>query len=88
MIRLTYVFRKSTGGYKCTKSQEKIYHLMDIGDIEHFAKYSKELETLIQIKRIFSQDIKTESPIFDKFIFFFFFFFLTISRSGRLAENR
>ena len=43
------------GGYKFTKSQEKINHLMHM-DIKIFAKNEKELETQIPTIRIYSQD--------------------------------
>ena len=46
-----------------TKSQEKINHLMYIDDIKLFAKNEKELETLIQIVRTYSQDIGMELSI-------------------------
>ena len=48
--------RKCTAGYKLSKSQEKMY--MD--DIKLFAKNGKELETLTQTVRIYSQDIGME----------------------------
>ena len=50
MMSLTYVLRKCTGGYKFTKSQEKINNLLH--DIKVFAKNEKELEALIQTIRI------------------------------------
>ena len=60
MIPLNYILRKFTAGYKITKSQEKINHLMYLNDIKLFAKNEKKknkLETLIQAVRIYSQDI-------------------------------
>ena len=47
-------------GYKLSKSQEKISHLMYGDDIKQFAKNEKELETLIQAVRIYRQDIGME----------------------------
>ena len=44
-------------GKKFTNSQEKINHLMYMDDIKMFAKNEKELETLVQTIRIYSQDI-------------------------------
>ena len=41
-------------------SQEKINHQMYMDDIKLFAKYEKELETLIHAVRIYSQDIGME----------------------------
>ena len=49
-----------TAGYKLSRSQEKITHLMYIDDIKLFAKNEKELETLILAVRIYSQDIGME----------------------------
>ena len=47
MMLLNYILMKCPGGYKFTKLQEKIYKLMNTGDIKLFAKNEKELETLI-----------------------------------------
>ena len=52
MIPVYHIFRKCTEGYKFTKSQEKINHVMCMDDIELFAKKKKkkkkkELDTLI-----------------------------------------
>ena len=57
MIPLSNIFKKYTGGYKLTKSQEKNYHLMYINDIKISAKNEKEPETLTQIIRIYNQDM-------------------------------
>ena len=37
MMPLNYILRKCSGGYKLTKSQEKINHLMYVNDIQLFA---------------------------------------------------
>ena len=50
-------------GYKLSKSQEKINHLMYMVDIKLFTKNKKELETLIQTVRIYSQNIGMEFGI-------------------------
>ena len=57
MTPLNHILRKCTAGYKLSKSQEKIDHLMYMEGIKLFAKNEKELETLIQTVRIYSQDI-------------------------------
>ena len=57
MKPLNHRLRKCTAGYKLTKSQEKINHLLYMDDIKLFAKNEKELETLIHALRIYSQDI-------------------------------
>ena len=63
MIPLNLIRRKCTAGYKLSKSQEKINHLMNMENIKLFAKNEKELETLIQTMRIYSQDILMEYGI-------------------------
>ena len=58
MMPLNHILRKCTAG-----SQKKINHLMYMDDIKLFAKNEKELETLIQAVRIYSQDIGMEFGI-------------------------
>ena len=57
---LNHILRKCTAGYKLSKLQGKINHLMYMDDIKLFAKNEKELETLIHAVRIYSQDIGME----------------------------
>ena len=57
MMPLNHILRKCTAGYKLSRSQEKVNHLMYMNDIRLFAKNEKELETLIHRVRIYSQDI-------------------------------
>ena len=52
MMPRKHILRKCTSGYKLSKSQEKINHLMYMDNIKLFRKNEKELETL----RIYSQD--------------------------------
>ena len=63
MMPLNHIFRKCTAGYKLSKLQEKINHLMYMDNIKHFTKNEKELETLIQTVKIFSQNIEMELGI-------------------------
>ena len=49
--------RKYTTWYKLSRSQEKMNPLMYMEDIKLFAKNEKELETLIHVVRIYSQEI-------------------------------
>ena len=63
MMSLNHILRKYAAGYKLSKSQEKINHLMHIDDIKLFAKNEKEQETLIHAVRIYSQDIGKEFGI-------------------------
>ena len=60
MMPLNHILRKCTAGYKLSKSQENINHLMYMDDIKLFAKNEKEVGTLIQTVRIYSQDIGIE----------------------------
>ena len=50
------ILGKYTEGYKFTKSQEKINQIKYRNDTEIFAIKEKELETLMQTIRIYSQD--------------------------------
>ena len=63
MMPFYHILRKCTAGYKLSRSQEKINHLMYMDDIKLFAKKEKELETLIHAIRIYSQDIGMEFGI-------------------------
>ena len=63
MMPLNYILRKCTAGYKLSRSQEKINHLMYMDDIKLFAKNEKELETQIHTVRIYIQDIGMELGI-------------------------
>ena len=63
MMPLNLILRKCTAGYKLSRSQEKINHLMYMDDIKLFAKNEKELETLIHAVRIYSQNIGMEFGI-------------------------
>ena len=53
-MSLKHIPRKCTAGYKLTKSQEKISHLMYMDDINLLAKSEKQLENLIHAVRIYS----------------------------------
>ena len=63
MLPLNHILRKCTAGYKLSRSQEKINHLMYMDDIKLFARNERELETLIHAVRIYSQDIGMEFGI-------------------------
>ena len=63
MMPLKHILRECTGLYKLPKSQGEINHLMYMDDLKLFAKNMKELETLIQAVRIYSQDRGVEFVI-------------------------
>ena len=60
MMPLNHILRKCPAGYKLSRSQEKINHLMYMDDVKLFAKNERKLETLIHAVRIYSQDIGME----------------------------
>ena len=66
MVPFDHILRKCTAGYKLSRSQEKINHIMYMDDVKLLAKQEKELETLIHAGRIHSQDIGMEFGI-DKY---------------------
>ena len=63
MVSFNHILRKSTAGYKLSRSQKKINHLMYLDDIKLFAKNQKGLETLLHPVRIYRQDIGMEFNI-------------------------
>ena len=67
---LNHILRKCTAGYRISRSQEKINHLIYIDDIEQFAKNGKELETLIHAVKLYSQVIGMEFGIAKRAILF------------------
>ena len=60
MMSLNHILRKCTGGYRLHNPQEKIDHLMDMDNIKQFAENEKEFKTLIQVVRIYNDDIGIE----------------------------
>ena len=60
---LNHILRKCTAGYKLSRSQEKVNHLMYMDDIKLFAKNENELEILMHTVRIYSRDIGMEFGI-------------------------
>ena len=63
MMPLNHILRKCTAGYKLSRSQEKVNHLIYMDGIKLFAKNEKELETIIHTVRIYSRDIEIEFDI-------------------------
>ena len=55
--------RKCSAGYKLSRSQEKINHLMYMDGIKLFAKNEEELENQLHTVRTYSQDIEMEFGI-------------------------
>ncbi len=48
MMPHNHILRKCTAGYKLSRTQEKVNHLIYRDDIELFAKNEKELETQLE----------------------------------------
>ena len=58
-----HILKNCTAGYKLSRSQEKLNHLIYIDDFKLCAKNEKELETLIHAVRIYNQDVGMELSI-------------------------
>ena len=63
MIPLTHILRKSKPGYEFFGCGEKINHLLYMDDFKLYSKNEKELDSLIQTIRVFSQGIRMEFGI-------------------------
>ena len=63
MILLNHIYMKCITGYKLSKLQENINHLLYIDDIKLPETKKKKLKTLIQTVTIYSQDIGMEFGI-------------------------
>ena len=60
IMPLNHILKKCFAGFKFSKSQEKINHLVYMGDIKLFTKNEKELKTRIQTIRIYNQVVRME----------------------------
>ena len=58
MLPLTLVLRKMRAGYRLAKDATPINHLLFMDDLKLYGANKDQLDSLIQIVRIFSQDIK------------------------------
>ena len=63
MMLLNHILRRCSAGYKLSRSQENVNHIMYMDDMKLFAKNEKELETLIHTVRMYSWDIGMEFGI-------------------------
>ena len=57
MIPLNHILRKCTAGYKLSRLQEKINHLMYMDNVKLLAKNENELETLLHAVRKYSKNM-------------------------------
>ena len=58
MLPLTLVLRKMRAGYKKTNGMKPINHLLFMDDLKLYGASKDQLDSLVQVVRIFSQDIK------------------------------
>ena len=58
ILPLTLVLRKMTAGYKLAKDMKPINHLLFMDDLKLYETSKDQLDSLVQVVRIFSQDIK------------------------------
>ena len=57
LFPLSMILRKVSAGYEMTKDGCRISHLLFMDDLKLFAKNEKEIDSLVQTVRIFSDDI-------------------------------
>ena len=60
MIPLTLVLRQTKASYELKKGVKKINHLLFMDDLELFAKNEDQINKIVNIVRIFLEDIKME----------------------------
>ena len=58
MLSLSLVLRKVRAGYKLAKERRPINHLLFMDDLKLYGASKDQLDSLVQVVRIFSQDIK------------------------------
>ena len=63
LIPLTLILHKSESAYQFSSTKEKINHFLFMDDLKLYTKNEKGLDSLVQIVRIFSEDIGMECGI-------------------------
>ena len=58
MLPLALVLRKMKAGYKLAKDMKPMNHLLFMDDLKLYGASKDQLDSLVQVVRIFSQDIK------------------------------
>ena len=58
MLPPTLVLRKITTGYRLAKDTKPINHLLFMDDLKLYGSSKDQLDSLVQVVRIFSQDIR------------------------------
>ena len=57
LIPLSLILRKANAAYELSESKEKINHLLFMDDLKLHSRSEKELDSLVQTVRVFSEDI-------------------------------
>ena len=60
LILLSFILRKAKAAYEFSGSKEKINHLLFMDDLKLYSRNDKELDSLVQTIRVFSEDIVME----------------------------
>ena len=60
LILLSFILRKAKAAYEFSGSKEKINHLLFMDDLKLYSRNEKELDSLVQTVRVFSEDIGME----------------------------
>ena len=63
LIPLSLILRKTKVAYEFSESKEKINHLSFMDDLKLYCRSQKELDSLVQTNRVFSEDIAIEFGI-------------------------
>ena len=63
LIPLSLILRKAKAAYEFSGSKEKINHLLFMDDLKLYSRNEKELDSLVQIMRVFIEDIEMEFGI-------------------------
>ena len=63
LIPLGLILRKAKTAYEFSESKEKINHLLLMDDLKLYSRSEKGLNSLVQIVRVFSEDIGMEFGI-------------------------
>ena len=63
LIPLSLILRKAKAAYEFSESKEKIKHLLFMDDLKLYSRSEKVLNSLLQIVRVFSEDIGMEFSI-------------------------
>ena len=57
MVPLTWLLRRAKAGYECGNKGFKLNHLLFMDDMKLFAKTKNQIDSLVQIVHVFSEDI-------------------------------